>query len=105
MVKYKAETTAHIHFGKHPSADFKLGWIVGAAMQRCDGEGPAVVKEAVLQAVGDWYDCVFGWDFCVPQHEAEMVELALKIVTMGEPLDPSEITDPVLFGQADNRHK
>ncbi len=104
MVKYKAETMEHIHFGKYPSADFKLGWILGHAASQCEEEGPEVVEKAVLQAVGAWYDSVFGWDCSVPKREPDMVKLAHAIVTMGDPLEPSEITDPVLFGQARNDH-
>lgn len=105
MAKVEAQTLGALHFGEKPSADFKLGWIIGHAMEMGDPQGPKEVEECLLAAIGDWYDWVFGWDYCVAAREPEMAELAKVILTMGRALDPSEITDPALFGQANNNHK
>jgi hypothetical protein len=101
MAKYKADTQGAVMFGKQPTPDFKHGWILGFAAALEDDYSHANVKADILQAIGCWYDCVHGWDFCAPKREPEMVALAEKLATLAEGPgpDPSEIEDPSLFGQ------
>jgi hypothetical protein len=113
-----------LKLGKQPTADFKHGWILGAAAAREHVRGvpwdkaeganwqdkewvaennkkaAAETKANLLWAIGLLYDTVYAWDFCTPEEEPAMVQLAEKLATLnGGPDDPGYTVDPPLFGQ------
>lgn len=113
-----------IKFGKQPTADFKHGWILGAAAAKelqkgvpwNDSKGgnwqdkewvaknykeaEAETKATILWAIGMWYDTILAWDFCIPEDDPAMVQLADNLATLnGGPNDPGYTADPELFGQ------